>query len=196
MNPLTWIKDAEHVAYGADYPLPEELDGLPAVSLAEGRGRLGWAGSTAYGLRRTVDQALIAELGGYGALRYGETLLRVGRDRTARIVDRGSWWRLVASQVVALGADEGGRLLDRLYNADNVKLTGLRLMAASIGEEESELIEWRDGKHRWKVDTPKRGDWPVWAEKLADGETHSTVARKIQPGDEDERAAQSEQADE
>jgi hypothetical protein len=200
MNPLGWIKDAPTVAYGDEYPLPEELDGLPAIGLADGRGRLGWAGGTAYGLRRSVDQALIAILGGWGALRYGETLLRVGRDRTARVVDRGSWWHLVASQVVALGVDEGAKLLDRLYNADNVKLRGLAPLAEQAGVEEGALkdtmIEWKDGRKPWKVYTPRREDWPVGAEQLADGESYVTHTRKIGPGDEDERAVQSEQADE
>lgn len=157
----------------ADWPVPEDLEDQPVQGLAEGRSRLGHAGVTAYGLRRAVDQAMIGHLGPYGALRYGETFMQVGRDATRRVPDKALWWRMIATEVRTLPMEDGARLLEGLFNADNVKVKGLALLARSSGKSEEGLrgtfLTYEPGRKPWKMNTPRRVDWPAWAEHMKDG---------------------------
>jgi hypothetical protein len=128
-----------------------------------------------------VDQEIVRAIGPYGAIRYGDSLLRVTRDAVRYIVDPAGWWRLVAEQVTRLGPERGAELLARLYNASHVRMRGLSTLAEASGLDEQALrgtfIDYRAGRSTHKIEEPRRADWPGWAEAMRDGEVVDTSAR-------------------
>lgn len=174
---LEWLYDAARV--WPELPsFPEGLvDALP-VELAEARSRLSELGLVCSALRRVVDEALAERLGPYGAVRLGDSLLRPsGSKGKARVTDPARFWGLVT---LALSkTDDPAGLLGALFSPDDVHLTGLGRLAAVLGVSEPAVR----GTVGISYDSPSgalsstgRARWPVWAQKMADGEARITAA--------------------
>lgn len=166
---LSWVEHAD-----PDLTLPDELDSTDVMVLVDGRWRLTSVTSVASGLRRRVDGAIVERVGPWGAIRAGNSLLRVVADRRRRIVDHHTWWRFVVTAIRHLDDHAAARLLEQLFNADELRVRGLRPLAEAAGLDEQTVrdtfVGWEDTARPWKVTEPPRSTWPKWAETMSDGD--------------------------
>lgn len=122
---------------------PESLEGGSAVDLAEARNRFAEISQVATELRRLVDRQLVVDLDG-AALRYGDSILKAATGGKVVVLDSERWWDLVVKGLKASPNPAG--LLSALYSADSVRLTGIPLLAAALGEDSEELRKSLFGK--------------------------------------------------
>lgn len=149
--------------------LPEALEGTEPVVLAEARFRLAEIAQVATELRKLVDQELAAHLAG-GAMRYGGQILRPATSGAAKIVDEGAWWPKVVEALKA--TDRPETVLAILYRASDVRLGGLPVVAAAIGEDpdvfRKEHVRYDPPTTALQIQPVERA--PKWTHSLAEGQ--------------------------
>lgn len=113
--------------------LPDALEGVDPVTLAEARSRLAQIGQIVRELVKVVDQELAGSLE-HSALRYGNDVYRPSNGRgTAKVVDEVLWWDEVLEGLKSSPVPVA--LLSALFPASSVRLTALPKLAAALGEE-------------------------------------------------------------
>lgn len=136
LNPLAWVADALKV-YPEPAGFPEDLDEAELEDLARARNRLREISAVASDLKKLVERKLVGKLAGAG-YRYGNSILRGGYGRTVtKVADPAEWWRTVVRALKQTPNPD--RLLDALYPANEVKISGLPFLAAALGEDPNEL---------------------------------------------------------
>lgn len=183
-------KVAEWVAAAArtwpeQVSLPDDLEEADLVELADASNRLRQTGQIVSAIRRQVDERLDTKLAG-GALRYGEQVWRPasGRGKARLTVAEDEWWLFVLEGVAA-STDPVG-LISRLYNAGDLKLGGLGLLAKAKGMTlEAVKNTFIDYDPATSISVMPIHLAPKWTQKLTEGQFSASKPSK-QPDPEEE----------
>ena len=170
-----WVADYLRVA-PEPASLPDDLEDATPAQLGEARSRLLEVAKGARQVRLAIDAELARRLGPHGALRYGDSLLRPSR-LPAEVQDHGAFWRLLRDALNRLDEDDRIRLLEALWSVSEVKLSGLKHLAAALEVRLEALRGTLVGKKATTtyLYTTARSKWPGWARDMAEGEALLTA---------------------
>lgn len=166
-NAIAAVVDALKV-WPEEVSYPERLEGATPLELAEARSRLQQIGQAANELRRLVDRQLAQELG-TGALRYGDSVIRVNGKGSAKVVDVEAFWEAIDSALDT--CIDPPTLLAALFPADSVRLTALPKVAELLKVDPD---AFKETMIDYDAPTSPLSIMPVskakWAQKLREGE--------------------------
>lgn len=172
-----WIAAAART-WPEQVSLPDDLEDADLVELADARNRLQQTGQIVTAIRRQVDERLDTMLAG-GALRYGEQVWRPasGRGKARLTVDEDEWWLFVLEGVAA--SSDPVHLIARLYNAGDLKLGGLGLLAkAKQMTLEAIRNTFIDYDPATSISVMPIHLAPKWTQKLSEGQFSASKPSK------------------
>lgn len=191
MNWAEWVAAALRVApEPAD--VPDELDGASLVQLMEARNRMAQVASAARSVRLAIDAQVATRLGPHGAVKYGGKLwqpMRVG----SVLADEETFWQMLDQALRNIDEDTRPRLIRALWSAREVKLTGLKFLAAALEQKTRAVRSTLVGKKSPEGSLSSSSKLPGWARDMAEGEALITAAYFPDVPDPDEPPEESEE---
>ena len=134
---------------------------LTTADLAEALLTARRVGAAARAVAKRIESALGDDLGPGGWFVYGGTLFRFRHKYRNDVVDEDLFWEW-------LKADVPADKLQYLFNADSVKVTGLRAIAPE--EVLNTFVLQREYSDELRLESIPKSRWPKWARDFADGD--------------------------
>jgi hypothetical protein len=167
---MAWVVDTLKVS-PEHASLPDALVDATPQQLAEARSRLQEISQVATELQKIVDAELAIHLQG-GAMRYGDQIFRPNGRGAPKVTNADMWWPFVTRTLFHVDKSMRPIVMDALYPASAVRLTGLKILATAAETDEQTIketfIHYDPPTSPLSVIPISKA--PKWAQKLEEGQ--------------------------